>query len=128
LNGNGNGNGNTNGDDRDGGNQDNAETYPRDLVHNVAMTTGLDDATASRVVADVVAYFGQTVEEFVRQRHAELKDKNMRNDEIWPSLMADLDRHRFTAPQLTQRQLRRIVYGSGYRPKTSDNEINSKGD
>jgi hypothetical protein len=87
------------------------EMYPRDLVRNVAMTTGLDDATASRVVADVVAYFGQTVEEFVRQRHAELKDKSMRNDEIWPSLMAELEHHRFTAPELTERQLRRIVYG-----------------
>jgi hypothetical protein len=98
------------------------ETYARDLVRHVAMTTGLDDATASRVVADVVAYFGQTVEEFVRQRHAELRDKNMRNDEIWPSLVAELEHHRFTAPELTERQLRRIVYGSGYRPKTNDGE------
>ena len=96
------------------------ETYPPDLVRNVAMTTGLDDATAERVVADVVAYFGQTVEEFIRQRHGELKDKSMRNDEIWPSLVAELERHRFAAPELTERQLRRIVYGSGYRPKTSD--------
>jgi hypothetical protein len=97
-------------------------TYPPDLVRHVATTTGLDDATASRVVADVVAYFGQTVEEFVRGRHAELQDKNMRNDEIWPSLIAELEHHRFSAPQLTERQLRRIVYGSGYRPKTSSDQ------
>ena len=96
-----------------------SETYPRDLVRHVAMTTGLDDATASRVVADVVAYFGQTVEEFVRRRHAALQDKNMRNDEIWPSLIAELEHHRFAAPELTERQLRRIVYGSGYQAKTS---------
>ena len=43
----------------------------------------------------------------------------MRNDEIWPSLVAELERHRFAAPELTERQLRRIVYGGGYRPKTS---------
>jgi hypothetical protein len=104
------------------------ETYQSDLVRHVAMTTGLDDATASRVVADVVAYFGQTVEEFVRQRHAELKDKSMRNDEIWPSLAAELERHRFAAPELTERQLRRIVYGSGYRPKTSDGQGDDRSD
>ena len=98
------------------------ETYPRDLVRHVAMTTGLDDATAERVVADVVAYFGQTVEEFVKQRHAELKDKSMRNDEIWPSLTTELARHRIAAPELTERQLRRIVYGGGYRPKASDDQ------
>jgi hypothetical protein len=101
---------------------DDGEIYPRDLVRHVAMTTGLDEATASRVVADVMAYFGQTVEEFVQRRHAELQDKNMRNDEIWPSLIAELEHYRFSAPELTERQLRRIVYGSGYRPKTSSDQ------
>jgi len=86
------------------------------------MTTGLDDATASRVVADVVAYFDRTVEEYVRHRHAELQDKNMRNDDIWPSLVAELEHYRFSAPELTERQLRRIVYGSGYRAKARSNE------
>ena len=41
------------------------DSHPQDLVRHVARSTGLDDATASRVVADVMAYFGQTVEEYV---------------------------------------------------------------
>lgn len=88
------------------------DTYPQDLVRHVARSTGLDDATATRVVADVVTYFGQTVEEFVRHRHQELQDKTgKRNDEIWPQLAAELAVRRFKAPGLTERQLRRIVYG-----------------
>jgi hypothetical protein len=85
--------------------------YPQDLVRHVAASTALDEATATRVVADVVAYFGQTVEDFVRQRHGELKDMNKRNDDIWPRLAAEVSGRRFRAGELTERQLRRIVYG-----------------
>jgi hypothetical protein len=87
------------------------DTYPHDLIRHMAASTGLDEATATRVVADVVAYFGQTVEEFVRQRHSELKDMNKRNDDIWPRLAAEVSDHRFRVDDLTERQLRRIVYG-----------------
>jgi hypothetical protein len=87
------------------------DTYPHDLIRHMAASTGLDEATATRVVADVVAYFGQTVEEFVRQRHSELKDMNKRNDDIWPRLAAEVSGRRFLVNDLTERQLRRIVYG-----------------
>ena len=96
------------------------ETYPQDLVRHVAVSTGLDEATAARVVADVVAYFGQTVEDFVRQRHTDLKDMNKRNDDIWPRLAAEVSDHRFRAGGLTERQLRRIVYPD--RPRSSTTE------
>jgi hypothetical protein len=85
--------------------------YPQDLVHHVARSTGLDDATASRVVADVMAYFGQTVEEYVIKRHEDLKSRNRRNDDIWPLIATELKSRRFKAEELSERQLRRIVYG-----------------
>jgi hypothetical protein len=84
--------------------------YPQDLVRHVAASTGLDEATATRVVADVVAYFGQPVEDFVRQRHTALKDLNKRNEDIWPMLAAEVSERRFPVDDLTERQLRRIVY------------------
>jgi SH3-like domain-containing protein len=87
-----------------------SETYPPDLTRHVARSTGLDESTAARVVADVAAYFDQTVEEYVRARHEELKGK-LKNDEIWPQLAAEFSQHRFKAPVLSERQLRRIVYG-----------------
>jgi hypothetical protein len=85
--------------------------HPQDLVRHVARSTGLDEATATRVVADVVAYFGQTVEEYVRQRHEQLKNRNHKNDDIWPLILDELSYRRFKADELTPRQLRRIVYG-----------------
>ena len=61
--------------------------YPQDLVRHVAMSTGLDEATATRVVADMMAYFGQTVEEYVVKRHQDLKSRNRKNDDIWPQIV-----------------------------------------
>ena len=85
--------------------------YPQNLVRHVAISTGLDEATAARVVADVLAYFGQTVDEYVARRHQELKDRNRKNDAIWPQLADELKARRFKAEELSERQLRRIVYG-----------------
>jgi len=92
--------------------QDHAQDHALDLVRHVARSTGLDDATASRVVADVMAYFGQTVEEYVVQRHGDLKSRNRKNDEIWPLIMDELKTRRFKADgELSERKLRRMVYG-----------------
>jgi hypothetical protein len=87
------------------------DSRPQDLVRHVARSTGLDEATASRVVADVMAYFSQTVEEYVTQRHENLKSRNRKNDEIWPLIMDELKTRRFRADGLSERKLRRMIYG-----------------
>ena len=82
-----------------------------ELVRHVVATTGLAPETAARLVADVVAYFGETTEQFVRRRHAELRRRHYGNAGIWPVIAAELTERRVAAPQLSERQLRRIVYG-----------------
>lgn len=63
------------------------------------------------MVADVLAYFSETAEEFVRRRHGELKRHGFTNDEIFPRIAAELGARRVAAPELSLRQLRRIIYG-----------------
>lgn len=84
---------------------------PPDLVRRVATSTGLPQPTAARVIADVIAYFGETTEQFVRRRHTELRHRQQRNDQIWTRIAAELAARPVVAPALTERQLRRIVYG-----------------
>ena len=61
--------------------------------------------------ADVVAYYSETTEEFVRRRHRELQARDRRNAEIW-TVIADELAHRPVAPgAVSERRLRRIVYG-----------------
>jgi hypothetical protein len=87
------------------------DPFPQDLARYLAASTGLPQPTAARVVADVATYFNETVEEFIRRRHAELQRRQRKNDEIWPAISAELAQRRFAAPGLSERQLRRIVYG-----------------
>jgi hypothetical protein len=82
-----------------------------DLVRHVTESTGLPAATAARVIADVVAYFSETVEQFVLRRHGEMQRRQRKNAEIWPVITAELKTRRFGAEELSERQLRRIVYG-----------------
>lgn len=78
---------------------------------HVGRSTGLPAAVAARVVSDVLAYLDEDVETFVRRRHRELQRRGRSNDAIWSVLGAELAERRFAAPPLTERQLRRIVYG-----------------
>jgi hypothetical protein len=87
-----------------------ADPFPQDLARYLAASTGLPPLTVVRVIADVVTYFNETAEEFVRRRHAELQLRQHKNDEIWPLIAAELSQRRFAAPALSERQLRRIVY------------------
>lgn len=81
------------------------------LVDHVAATTGLSAAEAARVVEDVVAFHAEPVEGYVRRRHAELKTYGARNPEIFARLAEELAHRVVAAPPLSERQLRRIIYG-----------------
>lgn len=83
----------------------------RDLLAHVVRTTGLPATQAARVVDDVVAALAEPVEDLVRRRHNELQDLGLRNSEIFPKLAAELAGRVVAAPRLSERQLRRIVYG-----------------
>ncbi len=82
-----------------------------DLVSRVAASTGLSPAEASRVIADVVAYFSEPAETFVRRRHEDLQADGLRNPEIFVQIGRELSQRVVAAPSLSERQLRRIVYG-----------------
>ena len=81
------------------------------LVDHVVSTTELTPAEATRVVEDVIAFHAEPVEAYVRRRHAELKTNGIRNPEIFARLVEELAQRVVAAPELSERQLRRIVYG-----------------
>jgi hypothetical protein len=84
---------------------------PPELVRHVTASTGLPEPIAERVVADVMAYFTESAEDYVRRRHRELKRRERRNDDIWPTIAGELRDRPVAAAELSERQLRRIVYG-----------------
>jgi hypothetical protein len=82
-----------------------------ELITHLARTSPLSPGEAARVVAEVLGYFGEPVEEFVRRRHRELKTGGLTNEQAFALIAAELPARRVAPPQLSLRQLRRVVYG-----------------
>lgn len=81
------------------------------LIERLEQTTRLSRAEAERVVAEVLDYFSEPLEAFITRRHGELQGEELRNAEIFTRLIAEVRQRRFAAPALSERQVRRIVYG-----------------
>lgn len=84
---------------------------PASLLDHLVHTSGLRRSEARRVVEEVVSFYGETPEAFVVRRHRELQADGMRNCAIYTTVLAEIAGWRFRAPQLSERQVRRIVYG-----------------
>jgi hypothetical protein len=79
------------------------------LDHLVA--TGLDRGDAQRTVAEVLDYFSETTESFVRRRHRELQRRGLPNAESLSRIAVELPHRRVAPPALSLRQIRRVIYG-----------------
>jgi hypothetical protein len=89
------------------------ETSPAlaDLIGHLERTLGLEAAAAARVIGEVVAYFHETLEQFVIRRHGELQGEDRRNEDIFDQIAVEVAERRFAAAPLTRRQIRRLIYG-----------------
>ena len=86
-------------------------SVPAELLDHLAGTRGLPRSEARRIVEEVVSFYGETAEAFVTRRHRELQAEGLRNHAIYARVAAELEGRRFRAPELSERQIRRIVYG-----------------
>ncbi|MEV0982007.1 hypothetical protein [Streptomyces sp. NPDC049915] len=82
-----------------------------ELVDHLTRSTPLSRGEALRVIQDVLAFFDETTEEYVRRRHRELQAQGLVNTTIFERIAADLKYRAVAPPELSLRQLRRIVYG-----------------
>lgn len=82
-----------------------------ELVDHLTRSSPLSRGEALRVVQDVLAYFDETTQDYVRRRHRELQAQGLQNTEIFERIEADLKYRAVAPPELTLRQLRRMVYG-----------------
>jgi hypothetical protein len=85
--------------------------HDHDLIDQLAGSTGLTRAEAARVVDDVLAWYREPVEDYVRRRHAHHRLSGKRNAEIFGLITRELAVRAVAPPSLSERQLRRIVYG-----------------
>ncbi len=89
---------------------------PRDtpfdeLFDHLVRTTTLSRGEAVRVVGEVVAFFHEPLDVFVKRRHGELQSAALANAAIYEQIRDELRFVRLAAPSLTVRQIRRLIYG-----------------
>ena len=82
-----------------------------DLLDHLVRTTALSRDQAAGIVAEVLTYFNEPLETFVRRRHRELQADGMANAAIYLRISHDLKFWRIAAPPTSERQIRRIIYG-----------------
>jgi hypothetical protein len=73
--------------------------------------SGIAREQAARVVAEVLAYFSESSDEFVRRRHRELQRDGVANPESFATIARELAGRRVAGPTLSERQIRRVIYG-----------------
>ena len=87
------------------------DDIPESIIRRLQTVCGLRQSTARQVVAEVLDEFSETVDEYVNRRHRALQRQGWANDEIYRRIRAELGRHRFASPPLSDRQIRRRIYG-----------------
>lgn len=81
------------------------------LVERLHRSTGMPPGVAVRVVDEVIDALSEPLEVLVRRRHRELRSLGERNEAIYTRIAAEVRRRPVAAPELTERQIRRLVYG-----------------
>lgn len=82
------------------------------VINYLSQTTGLSPSTCERLALDVLAEYDETLESFVRRRHAELKaTTDQKNEQIYAQILAEIPSRRFVAGAVSARQIRRLIYG-----------------
>lgn len=82
-----------------------------ELVHRLAASLGVSEGEARRAIGEVLAFHSETVEALVRRRHAECQRQGMRNPAIFALLAQEVRGRVVAGPELTERQVRRLIYG-----------------
>lgn len=82
-----------------------------ELVERLHRSTGMARGVAARVVDEVIAQLGEPLEAFVRRRHRELQALGERNERIYARIAGELARRPVRVAPLSERQIRRLVYG-----------------
>ena len=84
---------------------------PSELKRHLIQTYAISEHDFDRLHEEFLTFYNQTLEEFVYRRHQELQKAGMKNHEIFQRIQSEVTGRRFGVKGLSQRQIRRLVYG-----------------
>jgi len=87
------------------------DTHVSDLIKHLSQQTALSEAQSQQVIAEVLAYFNEDIESYIRRRHHELQQQGLSNAKIFTSIQEEMSSRLFPAEKISVRKIRRMVYG-----------------
>ncbi len=84
---------------------------PTELVEHLCRQNDLTPTQASRLIEEVLAFYDESSATFIQRRHYELQKAGLANAQIYQLIAAELEHRRFKLDPLTERQIRRTIYG-----------------
>ena len=82
-----------------------------ELVERLTRTSALSARQADHLIEEMLAFLHESLGEFVRRRHRELQRAGLSNPDIYRQVATEAEGRRFRVPELSIRQVRRLVYG-----------------
>jgi hypothetical protein len=81
------------------------------LVDRLVRSSRLTEREALHLIDEVTAFLGESLDDFVRRRHLELRRDGHGNPEIFARIAKEAAQRPFRVAALTERQIRRLIYG-----------------
>ena len=82
------------------------------LLDYLSRTNNLPREVCARLVLEILAQYSETLEAYVKRRHTELKaTTQLKNEQIYDRIVAEIPSRRFAIGTLSTRQVRRLIYG-----------------
>lgn len=71
----------------------------------------LDETDLYRLLDDLTGAIDYSVESYIQRRHLSLQKEGQKNAVIYDILQKEIRTRRFFGPELSVRQIRRVIYG-----------------
>ncbi len=88
-----------------------SDNSDNDLIDHLCRHSPLTQEQARQIVAEINHYYRETLAEYVCRRHKELQQQGYSNSAIYSALIEELPARRFAQAPLSERQVRRLIYG-----------------
>ncbi len=82
-----------------------------DLLLHLQAVTGLAAPILAKILEEIRVWYAKDLSSWARGRHRELRRQGLRNRAIYPRLRQEAKEILIRPAPLTERQIRRIIYG-----------------
>jgi len=84
---------------------------PDELIDHLCRQSSMTASEARRLVTEILSFYDENLDQFIRRRHRELRASGLSNSTIFQTIQQELPQHRFLVLPITERQIRRVIYG-----------------